>query len=195
MGIMPIAVAVLAHFFTHDERLNLPRAIGVVTGFAGLIVLVGWEALRGLGSDAIAQLAILGGAICYAVTTIFVRRHGRGSGRDMALAAMICGTLLMVPTALVAGSPAYATFSVKSMMALGVLGVFSTAIATLLYFRLLKTIGAMVFSQVNYMIPMMGVFWGVVLLHEQPGWREAFALVCVISGITLVNMRSGIIRK
>ena len=66
-------------------------------------------------------------------------------------------------------------------------GIFSTGIATLLYFRLVHTLGATTFSQVNYLIPILGVGWGALVLDEQPGLQEALALGFILTGIALVN--------
>ncbi len=67
------------------------------------------------------------------------------------------------------------------------LGVLPTGVATLIYFRLIKTIGATMLSQVNYLIPVMGVVWGVALLGERPSWNALAALTLILIGIALVN--------
>ena len=91
MGVMPVAVALMAHFATQSDPLTARRGLGIAVGFLGLVVLIGWEALGGLGSQIVAQLAIVAAALSYSVTTIFVRRVPHLSGRPMALATLIWG--------------------------------------------------------------------------------------------------------
>ena len=73
MGIMPIATFVLAHYFIPDEPMTTRKVLGVCLGFGGLLTLVGWSALAGIGDNVLGQLAVLGGALCYGISTVFVR--------------------------------------------------------------------------------------------------------------------------
>jgi len=187
MGVMPVAVALMAHFATESDPLNGRRATGIAIGFFGLVVLIGWEALSGLGTATLAQIAIVSAALSYAVTTIFVRRVGHLTGRPMAMATLICGTAMLLPLALAFEQPLSLKPDWGSLGSLLMLGIFSTGIATLLYFRLVRTLGATTFSQVNYLIPVLGVGWGALVLDEQPGIQEAVALGLILAGVALVN--------
>lgn len=187
MGVMPVAVALMAHFATRSDPLTGRRALGIAIGFTGLIVLVGLEALHGLGTAIVAQVAIMSAALSYAVTTIFVKRVSHLTGRPMAVATVISGAVIMLPLALIYEQPFSLNPDWQSIGSLVMLGVFSTGIATLMYFRLISTLGATTFAQINYLIPMMGVGWGALILHEQVGTREAIALVLILVGVALVN--------
>ncbi len=187
MGVMPIVTPVLAHFFTPDEPLRARRMAGALVGLSGLLVLIGWDALSGLGGAMLAQLAITAGAVSYAVNTIFTRRHIHIPGRVLAAGSITAGTLLLLPVAIFLEHPWSARPTAEAWLSLVLLGVLSTGVATLLYFRLVKSLGATTFSQINYLIPLMGVAWGAALLGEQPGGREAVALGLILIGIALVN--------
>lgn len=187
MGVMPVAVALMAHFITESDPLTGRRTLGISIGFFGLIVLIGWEALDGIGATIFAQIAIVSAALSYSVTTIFVRRVTHLTGRPMAVATLVCGSMMLLPLALVAEQPLDLSPDWPSLLSLLVLGVFSTGIATLMYFRLIRTLGPTTFAQINYLIPMMGVGWGALILAEQPGIREAAALILILSGVALVN--------
>lgn len=189
MGVMPVAVALMAHFATESDTLTRRRLLGITIGFAGLIFLVGWEALGGLGSAMVAQVAIISAALSYAVTTIFVRRVAGLTGRPMAVATLLCASLVLLPLALYFEQPAMLSPDWRSAACLIMLGIFSTGIATLMYFRLIQSLGATTFSQINYLIPMLGVAWGALVLGEQPGAREAMALLLILTGVALVNQR------
>lgn len=192
MGVMPVAVALMAHFVTDSDPLTGRRALGIAIGFFGLIVLIGWEALGGIGAVIFAQVAIVSAALSYSVTTIFVRRVTHLTGRPMAVATLICGSTILFPVAVVSEQPLALNPDWPSLLSLLMLGIFSTGIATLMYFRLIHTLGPTTFSQINYLIPMMGVGWGALILGEHPGVREAAALALILVGVALVNKRANI---
>lgn len=190
MGCMPVIVVLLAHYFTPDEPITRSRAAGIAVGFAGLCLLVGRDALAGLGDAVIAQLAVIGGALAYAVNTVFIRKFAaRHSGQGMAAASLLAGAAMLLPLSLLQEQALELSPAPAAIAALLLLGVFSTGIATLVYFRLLRTVGATVFSQVNYLIPAMGLVWGVLLLDEQPAWNQLAALPIILLGVGLVNRR------
>ena len=74
MAVMPLTTVLLSHFFTTDERLNAPRVAGVLFGLAGVVVLVGLDALLRLGEETWRQLAVAGGAFCYAIAAVMARK-------------------------------------------------------------------------------------------------------------------------
>ena len=187
MGIMPVATVILAHLSIPEEPFTARRILGVLCGFGGLLVLVGWQALSGIGAGVIAQLAVLGGALSYAVTTVFTRKYVRVSGRIMAAGATLAGTVWVLPIALWLEQPWTAQPSSESLLAAVYLGVFPTAVATLILFRLISAIGATTFAQINYLIPLLGLGWGVLFLAEQPTARAILALIFVLTGVALVN--------
>lgn len=187
MGIMPITTVALAHLFIADERITPQRALGVLIGFCGLLVLVGWQALEEMGSVVIAQLAVLCAAICYGITTVFTRTRSHWPGPVMSAGATITGALFAIPLALFTDDVSNISPDFNGWFAIIVLGVFQTAIAALIYFHLIRNIGASRLSQINYVIPVMGALWGVMLLGEQPDLNMLLALALVLTGITLVN--------
>lgn len=187
MGTMPVATALLAHAFTADEKLTPRRAGGVLMGFSGTVLLVGVSALSGLGAEVTAQLAIFGGAICYAIATVFVRRFARLPDPIMAAGAMIAGAVVIVPWAAVVDTPLELTPSWGSLAAVMVLGVVSTGLAALIYFYLIRVVGAAVFSQVNFITPALGVFFGILFLGETPNADAWLALAMIVTGIWLVT--------
>ncbi|MDX1527544.1 MAG: EamA family transporter [Gammaproteobacteria bacterium] len=189
MGVMPVATALLAHVLVRDERLTRRRAAGVLLGFSGSVLLVGISALSGLGAQVAAQLAVVGGALCYAVTTVFVRRYAKLPDVLMAAGAMTTGALTMIPVAVLVDSPLSLTPSVASILAVVVLGVMSTGFAALIYFYLIRTVGAAIFSQVNFLTPAIGVAFGMLFLGERPGADAWLALALIVFGVWLVTRR------
>ena len=108
MAIAPLTTVVLAHFLVSDERLNALKAVGFLFGFAGIVVLVGPDALleiRGGGTALLSQLAVLAGAVCYAANTIIARHRPPGDVLVAAAGVLIFASLIMAPTALVDEQP------------------------------------------------------------------------------------------
>ncbi len=189
MGAMPVVTIVLAHLVIPDEPFTLRRGAGVAMGFGGVIVLVGVDALGGFGASTFAQLAILGGAVCYSISTVFVRRTVTLSGPQLAAGSQIVGATVVVPLALVVERPWTFAPSASALWSMGMLGVFSTAVATLIYFRLVKRLGAGKLSQVNYLIPVLGAAWGMIFLGERFNPSTFVALAMVLTGIAIVSGR------
>jgi drug/metabolite transporter (DMT)-like permease len=188
MGVMPLTTMVLAHFFVRGERLNRIRAAGFLVGFVGLVALIGPAALlelRGQGTELLYQLAVLGGAICYAINTIVARHRPPADPLVAAAGVMLAGSAIMLPlggapagTQLVAAPPA----PLAAMLALSVV---ATAIATVVFLKLVATAGPSFTSFINYLIPVWALSMGVLFLGEQPGVRVVLALGLILAGIAL----------
>ena len=187
MGIMPIATVLLAHLVIPEEPFTRLKSLGVAIGFAGVITLVGWDALGGLAETTFAQLAILGAALCYAINAVFIRRMTTLTGTVMATGSIICGCLIILPFALWLEQPWHIQASTASIVSVVILGVFPTAIATLILFRLIANLGASTLSQVNYVIPILGAIWGIIFLGEALHTSAIIALMMVLVGLAIVN--------
>tara|TARA_A100001037_G_scaffold101312_1_gene92267 strand:+ start:10194 stop:11075 length:882 start_codon:yes stop_codon:yes gene_type:complete len=180
---VPLFTAVLAHFFTDDEPLSLRRFAGISLGLVGVVVLIGWEALAGLGATVLSQLAIIGAALSYACTNIIARQVTTGSTASASAAALICATVWAVPVSAVVDRPWNLTPSWDSLLAVAALGVLSTTLAYIVYFRLVRSVGATFVSFVNYLIPPIGVGLGVMIAGETPSLRSLLALLIIFTGI------------
>ncbi len=187
MGIMPVVVVFLAHWLIPDEPLNRTKTLGVGICFLGLLLLVGFATFSHLQQDILGQLGVLGGAICYALCTIYIRHHQPTGIRALATGTMTAGALFSLILALVFENPLHIQPTISSMSATLVLGLFPTALATLMYFRLIRRLGASTFSQINYLIPILGGFWGIWLLGEPSSWKLFGSLALVLIGIYLVQ--------
>jgi drug/metabolite transporter (DMT)-like permease len=187
MAVMPLATLVLAHLFTADERMNGPRIIGVLLGLGGVGVLIGADVLAGLGDDVWRQLAVAGGAVCYAIGTIITRLMPHSDPSERSAAVMICASLQMVPFAFLLEDPLAIVPSASSLVALAYLGIVATAVAAIVYFVLIAARGATFFSYINYLIPIVGVAWGLTFLDEQLSSQSVIALGLILAGITIAD--------
>ncbi len=188
-GFMPLATVLLAHGFIRDERYTAAKGWGLAAGIVGLIVLVGPGVLAGIGADVVAQLAVVGAALCYAVTTVYTRRLRLQSPLETATASSIIGAAMIVPAAIVLETPWTLAPSAAALGAIAVLGVVGTAAASLLVFHLIATTGATFTAQINYLIPLMGVAWGAAVLGERPSAGAFVALALILSGVGLTSRR------
>jgi len=189
MGIMPISTFVLAHLFIPAEPMTARKLVGVLTGFGGLIALVGMSALGAVGSEPLGQLAVLAGAFCYSLSAVYVRRRGMAGSIEAATGVGIVAAMASVPLAFWLEDPTTMQPSVGAVWSTLALGAIHTAVAALIYFRTIRSLGAMTFAQINYLIPVLGSIWGVLLLGESLGWRVILALALVLAGIYFVQPR------
>lgn len=192
MAVMPLATLVLAHIFVEGERLTPNRAAGFAIGFAGIVVLIGPEAVleaTGAGSDLLSKLAVLAGALCYAVATIIARRRPDSDALVAAAGVAIAASVIMAPLAAVNDGLLASPIPPASLVAVAVLGLVSTAMATVVYFRLIALAGPSFLSLINYLIPLWAVLVGMIVLDEQPQWKALGALALVLSGIALSEIR------
>ena len=184
----PLFGVVLAHLMTADERMSVPRVTGVVCGFAGVVVLIGPGLLREVGTDLLAELSILGGALCYALATIYGRRFSRDgvSPPVIATGQLTVSTILLLPLALFIDRPwTLAMPSAATSAAVLGLAFVSTAFGFLLYFRILATAGATNLMLVNYLVPISAVMLGVAILNETLKTEHLIGMVLVFAGLAL----------
>lgn len=189
MAVMPLVTVVLAHFFTVGDRMSLPKLIGVALGFAGVFILVGPEALKGLGGDIWRQLAVSGGAMCYAIAAILTRNMPPAPLIARSAGVMIAASLMILPLSLAIETPWALSPTPEGLLAGVYLGLFPTAFATIVLFHLLKFRGASFVAPVNYLIPVFGVLWGIAILGEDVSTRSVFALVVILAGMAVAQYR------
>ncbi len=198
MAVMPLFTLGLAHFFIPGERMNFFRALGFMFGFIGVIVLMGPESLLGLAEvdeTFVPMLAVLAGAVSYAVSAILSRLRPDDDAFGAALATTLLATLMVVPVGL-DSSELGATLQGNTLALLAVagLGIFSTAAASLVYFRLVARAGPGFISQLNYLIPVWAVVIGALFLDEQPQMNHLYALALILGGILVTQLQWARIR-
>lgn len=185
---MPLATLVLAHFLVQGERMTLNRTAGFALGFAGIVLLMEPAAVAGLGGAAIqilAQLAVLGGALCYSANSVLARLMIKTDFLAAATGTLVLAAVMMVPVALVHDPPWALQPSFGSIASIVWLGIGPTAVATICYFALIGSAGPTFMSLVNYLSPAVAVFLGVALLGEQPGVTAYAGLGMILLGIAL----------
>lgn len=190
MAVMPLTTLVLAHFFADGDRLRPRKLVGVVLGFAGVVVLVGPDALAGLGGEVIRQLATAGGAVCYAIAVIVARRMPPADLVARSAVVLALSVLQTVPLAMYLSGFVLPELSFESLWPGVYLGLFPTAMATLVLFKLISEREPSFVAFQNYLVPVFGVLWGVLLLGEALSVQAISALVLILCGIYVANRRA-----
>jgi len=190
MALVPISTMLLAHFFVPLERLTAYRVIGVLAGFAGVVALVGPDALAGLGSSRLtAQLAIIGATFAYAINNVYAKRLPPLNGLVKAAGSLIAGALLILPVCLVVEQPWRLEPAAAPVLAVIALGVFATGLATWVFFLAVTRRGPNFISLINYVVPVVAFVAGVTLLHEDVTRWQLLGLVTIFAGIAISQRR------
>jgi drug/metabolite transporter (DMT)-like permease len=186
----PIFMFLLSLLFVRHERPTLRQALGVLAGLVGICLIVGVNALQGLGTQLFAQLALVAASVCAGAAALFGRNFKGLDPIVPAAGSMVCGALLLLPFSLVLERPWTLSPSRESALALLCLGVFSTALAFSIYFRLLQTLGSVGTTAQSYLRVPIGVALGVLFLGEALSPTAWVGLVCVIIGIAAMTIPS-----
>lgn len=185
----PLFAAVLAYCLG-TEVLTGRRMAGVLCGFIGVIVLIGPDALAGLRSSLAAQLSVLAGAACYAAGAIYARRYAHLPPVLLTFGQVSTASLYMVPLLILSGGPAvYAAMSLTAWGALLAIAALSTALAYLIYFRVLASAGATNILLVTFLVPVSAILLGAVFLGETVSWRALLGMSLIFLGLAVLDGR------
>jgi drug/metabolite transporter (DMT)-like permease len=188
----PLFTVIVAGTFLADERLTKNKLAGVTVGLAGICVLVGPNALQGLGQSFLGQLAVIGAALSYALAGVFSRRFSaRGIPPLMIATGQVSAAtlLLIIPVILVDGSAIMTPLPITAWGALLGLAVFSTVLAYILYFRLLASAGATNAALVTFLIPISAVALGAAFLGERLTPVQAGGAALIGVGLIIMDGR------
>ena len=184
-SLSPIFVFLLTWAVTRHESAPPRKFLGVVLGMAGVLVIVGIDALRGLGVHTAAEVACVVGSMSYGIATVIGRRYDGVSPLFPAAGTVIIAAVVLAPFAwwLEWATAAPPQPSARSVVALLASGFFSTALGFLVYYRLLATLGPIATSSQAFLRIGIGVAIGVVFLGETLRPEAWIGLVLVIAGV------------
>lgn len=188
----PLFTVIVAHVLTDDEKMTPARTIGVVLGLAGICVMIGVGALRSLNAGVVAQLSVLAAALSYAFAGVFGRRFRSMNVPPLATATgqVTASSIILIPIALAVDRPwTLPVPSLQAIAAIAGLALFSTALAYILYFRILATAGAINLLLVTFLIPVSAILLGVLVLGERLQPRHWLGMALVSLGLIAVDGR------
>jgi drug/metabolite transporter (DMT)-like permease len=189
---VPIFVIPIGAIFLRDEPLTVGRVVGVLLGFVGVALLVGFDPAAAAGVDFLGALAVIAATISYAAGAVYARRNVRGL-RPMIPALFQVGFGLLITSVLAFAleRPFQLTLEPGAFLAVVWLGLLGSGVAYLVFFGLLGRRGAAGTAVVAYLLPVFGVTLGALVLHEPLDGRLLAGLGLIVGGIALVNSRIG----
>jgi drug/metabolite transporter (DMT)-like permease len=184
----PIFTFFLTLAIAHQDALSWRKLFGVVAGMAGICLIIGVQAFHGFGEQVVAQIAIVTATICYAGGAVFSRGFKGLDPMAPAAGSLPCGAAILLPVSFVAERPWTLMPSTTSALALLGLAIFSTAIAFVIYFRLIQTLGSVGTTAQAYLRVPIGVALGVLLLGEKLSPTAWMGLACVVIGVAAMTI-------
>lgn len=189
-SLSPIFIFLLTWLITRHESAPPRKFVGVMLGLAGVVVIVGIDALRGLGAHTAAELACVVGSLAYGIAAVIGRRYEGVSPLFPAAGTVVIAALALAPFAIAIDwmGPTLPQPSWRSVAALVASGIFSTAFGFIVYFRLLATIGSIGTSAQAYLRIAIGVALGVIFLGETLRPEVWVGLVLVMAAVVAMTL-------
>ncbi|MHA1553075.1 MAG: DMT family transporter, partial [Alphaproteobacteria bacterium] len=188
----PLFTVVIAHVFTHDDRMTPARVAGLIIGFSGVTIMIGADALGQTGGQLLAQLAVLAASISYAVSSVYGRRFGELGVRPMAAATgqLIMASVMVIPVALYFEPPWQAAMpSAATWGSLFGLAFLATFVAYMIYYRLLATAGSVNVMLVTFLVPVSAIILGAVILGERLSINHFVGMAAIGLGLAAIDGR------
>ena len=184
----PIFAVLLSLGVSRREALTTRKLFGVLTGMAGICLIVGVQALADFGEQLTAQILTVLAALCYAGAALFGRGFKDLDPIAPAAGSLVCGAAILIPASLLIERPWALAPSASSVLALIALAAFSTALAFVIYFRLISALGSVGTTAQAYLRVPVGVALGVVFLGERPSSTAWIGLACVVIGVGAMTL-------
>ncbi len=177
----------LAHWLIPDDKLSPAKAIGLVTGFIGVVVLMSDQLNNGQGQALAGQIGMLTGAVFYSLGSVYARSKAHHIPSEIiAMGQAVFGALVMIPLAVSVEAPFQFPRLPITWLAVIALGILCTCISHLLFSLCSKSIGTRT-QMVTYVMVFFATSLGIVFLGESPNWQFFAGSALVISGILIVN--------
>ena len=186
MSTTPISGSILAHFFTKNEKITFLKSIGIIIGFCGIVFLF-FDKLVVNESNIIFALIILIGSTFYSIGGILTLKIKNEGNENVTTSTIIWSVIILIPICFIIEEPLETVPTFNSTVSLLYLGIIATGAAWLLRFRILTVNGLVFQTQVAYIIPLVGVFFGYFLMDELITWRVIVSLFLIILGIYIVK--------
>ena len=182
MSTTPLSGSLLAHFFLKDEKLSLPKSLGVLIGFSGIVLLFFDKVIINSENYLYALITILGSTF-YCVGGLLTLKLKDRKNENVTTSTTLWSVIFLLPFSLVIETPWNSSPTLASTISLLYLGVVATGFAWLIRFRILTVNGLVFQTQVAYLIPIFGIFFGYFLMDEIITWRVLVSLVIILTGI------------
>ncbi len=187
-GSAPIATALIAHFFITEEQLTPGKLIGVLIGFGGILTIFLPDAKSGGASSLLGMGCYLLAALCYGISIVHARKNLRGLPRLVGPVAQLgLGAIMVLPATLLFETGDYRPVGSEALWSILFLAIFGTAVAYIVYYKLVESASATFISLVTYFLPPAGIALGAWIRHERLAWNAYVGCTLIILGVLLVN--------
>lgn len=183
----PLFVFLISYFVFQDKTADIRKFLGILIGFAGVGTIIGPATFAGEHNSVLGQLAITGASLCYALAALNAKCFSDQPPLLTAACSMTLATCLMGPIAFTLDQPLELSPSKESLISVLALGVFSTALAMVLYFRLVRTLGPLGVTTGSYLRAGFSVVLGVLFLHEALTANLLTGLLLIFIGVALTT--------
>jgi drug/metabolite transporter (DMT)-like permease len=190
-GTVPLFTILIAHLVLHDDRITLPRVLGLVVGFTGVVILLSKDLEPGvIHASLLGQAAVILASMSYAGASVFARTQVHNvSPVANAMLPLIAADTYMWLALPVFESPLRFPALPITWVALVWLGLLGSCVAYLLYFHLIRQWGPTRSTMVTYVFPVVGLILGILFLNEHADWRLIAGSLLIVAGIGVVNWR------
>lgn len=186
----PVSTVILAHLFTRDDRLTPLRLLGVIFGVTGVAVLVGPGLLGGLGEHVIGELAVLAATLSYGLSSLWSRRFRGRPPLATAAGQLTLSSIITIPLALAFDHPwTLPAPSANAFLAIVFLALMATALAYVVYFRIITMAGASNVMLVTFLVPASSILLGTLFLDERLALNHYAGMALIIAGLAAIDGR------
>ena len=182
MSTTPLSGSILAHLFTKNEKLSYLKSLGVLIGFSGIILLFFDKVIINSENYLYALVTILGSTF-YCIGGLLTLKLKNKINENVTTSTTLWSVIFLLPFSLMIESPWNSNPTLQSTLSLLYLGVIATGLAWLIRFRILTVNGLVFQTQVAYLIPIFGIFFGYFLMDEVLTWKVILSLVIILVGI------------
>ena len=184
----PLFTVILAHYWPKGEKATLNRIIGVVVGICGVSILMGFS-FDDLNNSIDGQIAILLASVSYAISVLFGKQIDSSIHPAISATMMLCiSSIILMPIVIYMCVDFIAVSKIESIIPLLGLSIFSTAVAYLIFYKLIKNIGSNVML-VTLLMPISAIFMSIIFLGESIATQHIIGLILILIGLILVDGR------
>lgn len=193
---IPLITLIIAHFYLSDDRITHARLVGLLIGFSGVILLMADQFVSGIKGSVLGGAGMLLAAISIAGTLVYARKKAHVLSADsMAFGQAIVACVCVTPFIPIFEAPIKFPLLSLTWVSLFWMGLINTGIGPLLYYALIRDIGATRTSLLNYIFPLVGVFAGVIFLGERLSWYIFAGGALIILGVAIANTQRKLLEK
>ena len=182
MSTTPLSGSILAHFFLKDEKLSVPKSLGVLIGFSGIILLFFDKVIINSENYLYVLITILGSTF-YCIGGLLTLKLRNKKNENVTTSTTLWSVIFLLPFSIIIETPWNSNPTIASTISLLYLGVVATGLAWLIRFRILTVNGLVFQTQVAYLIPIFGIIFGYFLMDEIITWRVLLSLAIILIGI------------